>query len=574
MGASLSRLRLLFKSLRAITAAYQELSRRIKQSPGIPASGPTTPYWTMPASQLARHGSDANLPAYADVLIIGSGITGTAFARTLLSLTSKDADVVNSPQVVMLEARDACSGATARNGGHITPPLYHDYRALKEAHGAERAKEIIRFRLAHLAELLQVSREENIDDSSQCRTVETFDMFFDAAMFEVAVRNLAIYLDEMPEQRKLWRVVSADECIKDLQFSPTVVGAIATTAGAIHPYRFVTGILTRLLARHPKNFHLFTHTPCLSISSPPSSKASEPFYTVFTKNGVIRTRHIVHATNAWASHLLSPMRGKIVPVRGHMSAQRPGMGLGRVNAPLENTSFKSASDSVLTLTDNAGTSASNSWLGTRSFIMHSNGKYDYLTQQPTGSACSSSFYPPPDAEFMFGGGAAHGEIADEAFMHEIGVADDRDCDLDTGAYLGGALSMYFSGWGAEGRDSKCTPSLADGKIDSGRMKKLWSGILGISADGRPWVGRLPAKMTGRPVPKPKASSPDTSQLAAPGEWISAGYSGEGMVHAFLSGKALAHMVLGNTADKLLPELLLVTEARWKKANLEDLIRNL
>ncbi|KAK0456995.1 hypothetical protein EV421DRAFT_1755889 [Armillaria borealis] len=30
-------------------------------------------------------------------------------------------------RLLMLEARDACSGPTARNGEHITPPLYHNY---------------------------------------------------------------------------------------------------------------------------------------------------------------------------------------------------------------------------------------------------------------------------------------------------------------------------------------------------------------------------------------------------------------------------------------------------------------
>ncbi|KAK0456960.1 hypothetical protein EV421DRAFT_1755804, partial [Armillaria borealis] len=50
----------------------------------------------------------------------------------------------------MLDGRDACSGATARNGGHITPPLYHHYLDLKK-HGAEVAQHIIQFRLSHLA---------------------------------------------------------------------------------------------------------------------------------------------------------------------------------------------------------------------------------------------------------------------------------------------------------------------------------------------------------------------------------------------------------------------------------------
>ncbi|KAJ7612451.1 FAD dependent oxidoreductase [Mycena polygramma] len=566
MGTAFSRLRLTLQSLRAISAAYKELSKRIETSPGTPLPGPSTPYWAIPAAPIARHGSgdDAIMPAYADIVIVGSGITGTAFARTLLGLSSKD----NSPNIVMLEARDACSGATARNGGHITPPLFHDYLTLKEEHGTEMAKSIIEFRLAHLAELIRVSREEDILADSQCREVETFDVFFDDETFDLAVQKLTVYLDEMPEQRELWRVLDAEECANNLQLSTRSVGAIATTAGAIHPYRFVTGILSRLLTCHPTNFHLFTHTPCLSISSSSSSKSDEPPYTVFTSKGAIRARHIVHATNAWASHLLPPMRGKIIPVRGHMSAQRPGTGLGR--AEPQQTHPVSAGDSVVTLTD-AG--AGHSWLGTRSFVLYAGGKYDYLTQQPSALPSSQSSYPPPAAEFMFGGGLARGEMGSGAIIKELGVADDRSWSLDTGAYLGGALSMYFGGWGAEGRDdeSKSIDGEAAGEeSEEGRVKKLWTGILGISADGRPWVGRLPPKISGRPALARKTCSKDKSRLAPPGEWISAGYSGEGMVHAYLSGKALARMVLQRTDDAI-PDAFLVTEARWKKAKLEDLV---
>ncbi|KAJ7115955.1 FAD dependent oxidoreductase [Mycena epipterygia] len=567
MGTSLSRLRLTLQSLRVISAAYDELDKRIKESPGIPVSGPSTPYWAIPASHIVQHGSEAILPPYADVVVVGSGITGTVVARTLLESRNTD----NLPQVVMLEARDACSGATARNGGHITPPLYHDYLALKKEHGAEMAKSIIRFRLAHLAELIQVSEDEHILVDSQCREVETFDIFFDHATYDLAVQKLTAYLNEMPEQRKMWRVVDTEECVKDLQLSHQVVGAIATTAGAIHPYRFVTGILSRLVASHPTHFRLFTHTPCISISSASDLESDEPLYIVLTNKGTIRTRHVVHATNAWASHLLAPMRGKIVPVRGHMSAQRPGMGLGRIGHPA------SANDSVLTLAD-TDSNAGHSWLGTRSFVIYSGRRYDYLTQQPSASAKSQSLYPPPAAEFMFGGGVAHGEMAERAFMTEVGITDDRSWNLDTGAYLGGALSMYFGGWGPEGRDIESTddlavlPYAAPEESDEGRVKKLWTGILGVSADGRPWVGRLPVKISGRVEPRSKRKpARKMTLLAPPGEWISAGYSGEGMVHAYMSGKALAHMVLGHDLNGGLPEAFLATEARWKKANIKDFI---
>jgi hypothetical protein len=59
--------------------------------------------------------------------------------------------------------------------------------------------------------------------------------------------------------------------------------------------------------------------------------------------------------------------------------------------------------------------------------------------------------------------------------------------------------------------------------------------------------------------------------AAPGEWITAGYSRKGMVHAWLSGKALAGMALGCEVEEWFPDIMKVTEKRWKKAKAKNLL---
>jgi len=56
----------------------------------------------------------------------------------------------------------------------------------------------------------------------------------------------------------------------------------------------------------------------------------------------------------------------------------------------------------------------------------------------------------------------------------------------------------------------------------------------------PFVGRLESTLTGRsPV---KVTLPE--DIIYPGEWVSAGYNGEGMVNAWGCGVALGLMVLG------------------------------
>lgn len=223
------------------------------------------------------------------------------------------------------------------------------------------------------------------------------------------------------------------------------------------------------------------------------------------------------------------MRGKIIPFRGNMTAQRPGQSM--------------ASETLQ-----------------RSFVFYETPVgYDYLTRMPTG-----------EHEFMLGGG-----FAQEGHEGYEAIADTNDSTYSKRvcAHLGGILPRYFGedNWGREGQPPEGDTS---DEWSKGRVKATWSGILGISADLLPWVGRLPPSISGRAAPSNQSLSSQQSGnkafiSAAPGEWIAGGYSGEGMVHAWMSGKALAEMVLGREREGNLvewfPEIFRVSTYRWKKA---------
>jgi len=283
------------------------------------------------------------------------------------------------------------------------------------------------------------------------------------------------------------------------------------------------------------------------------------------------TPHVIHATNGWASYLLEPMRTKIIPVRATMSAQRPGMGLEHSDI------------STLTL---PGCNTN----GDRTYVFYdTNFAYDYLTRLPT-----------PQHELMFGGGLATGGI------DELGSVNDANYCVPIASHLSGALAVHFGErhWGEEARPGDEGEGFEESRWNKGRVKALWSGIEGASADELPWVGRVPPKVSGRKQPAPvihhsfastlhndkdgvstttdppsSSNSKDTLSpgpritLALPGEWIAAGYTGEGMVHGWMSGKALAHMVLGKGEElnDWFPDIMRVTERRWKRAKVENLI---
>ena len=80
----------------------------------LPVPSPVPSYWLSEPHKYANLRSTPNLPSQCDIAIIGTGMAGVLTAYYILKNGGEEA----RPKIVLLEARQLCSGATARNGGH------------------------------------------------------------------------------------------------------------------------------------------------------------------------------------------------------------------------------------------------------------------------------------------------------------------------------------------------------------------------------------------------------------------------------------------------------------------------
>lgn len=211
---------------------WQTLAARLDRDPGTPVDDPTISFWQEPPLPFAQHAS-SSLPKDADIVIIGSGITGIS---TALHLLRRDPKL----NIVMLEARTAISGATGRNGGHIKAVPWADHYALKETYGKESAIKITKFRLAHLeamiAEAEALGEEGNV---GQVRRVDGVCAVYDKEVWTQAKIKLDAFLEDFPEERGRWTIHEDEHelkvgCSTLVKSCSPITNSLADRVYAIH----------------------------------------------------------------------------------------------------------------------------------------------------------------------------------------------------------------------------------------------------------------------------------------------------------------------------------------------------
>lgn len=83
----------------------------MSKAAGLPSQHASASFWhTEP--KLLGHRTTKDLPQQADIVVIGSGISGASVAHHLLERPNNDA--AEKKNVLVLEAREICWAATGR----------------------------------------------------------------------------------------------------------------------------------------------------------------------------------------------------------------------------------------------------------------------------------------------------------------------------------------------------------------------------------------------------------------------------------------------------------------------------
>jgi len=462
---------------------------------GPPVKDPLPSYWHEPKSPLANIiEPETEKPTQTyDYAIIGSGISGAMIAYNLLKSNP-------ASRIVMIEAREICGGATGRNGGHTKAASYRSYLQHVKELRKEEALKIARLEYANIVETHRMAKDLGIECESQlCNTV---DIIYDQPTFDLGVTAIStLRADAAPEEQEDGKMASykihpnTSETrqkffIAESNTNPTVqaeekvAGVFEYLAGRIHAYRFTTGILQHCVS---KGLVLCANSPVHSIQ--PSASST---WSVHTQYSTLTSQHVILATNGYTPYLHPALQTLIVPMRGQITAQRPGK--------------RNLLPKVLDTT--------------YSFIYKEG--YEYMIPRPVKNGDAHGQH------IIIGGGLGR---LDGGGQGEYGTVDDSRLNSDVSGYLKGSLKGYFGAetWGGDNDDES--------------VVQEWTGIMGATADGRPFVGEVPANK---------------------GLWISAGFNGHGMVLCLKSAEALVDMMTGNGAPGWFPASFAISEERMER----------
>jgi len=259
-----------------------------------------SPFW-WEAWQPSADGS-ADLPARADVAIVGAGYGGLA---TALELRRAGTDVV------VIEANELGSGASSRNGGAVSGGINLG-KGLSGRRGADRdeiAREAAAM-LADAADSLLLLEEIIVREGIECfyeRKGRLVGAYTPKHYDDLARKLDALNRDAGGEAYMLAKERQHEEIASDFYYG----GMVVRRSGKLHPALYCKGLLD---ACRLHGVTLCARTRVTRITRQPQG------FLVRTDRGEAVAREVVIATNGYTGDLTPALKRRVLPVASHIIA--------------------------------------------------------------------------------------------------------------------------------------------------------------------------------------------------------------------------------------------------------------
>jgi glycine/D-amino acid oxidase-like deaminating enzyme len=501
-----------------------------------PATSPSKSYWleALPPHllQLRNHRTSPKLPTnLLDVVVIGSGMTGCSVAYHLSRSNT-------SLSVAVLESRGLCSGATGRNGGFLHAHGWNMWWPLMKKYGITSAARLVLLELAGRKAIHHVANKEQFDCELD-RNVKLAMLFPTQDSLQQKLGVFHVLRHSVLSFCGLQVLDTKEEVTQQFNISTTsntVQGAIVVDSGCdtFWPAKFVYEIFDRLIQRQGTEIH--TNTTVLQVQRDTTSG----IFQIETNRGIVHAKNVVHCSNAWIGGLVPEMAGVIQPVLNTVVSTVP-----QETPPLlRRLRGDDGSEGEGEGEGEGGSNGENTNVVQRRTGMDLQPGYHYWHQRENGRIILGGFRNnrPDRGVGVFDDGPASAEDIDYAstFLHDLGFFPDNK---------------------NEGKKKK--------KL---KLEHAWTGIIGWSMDGMPFVG--PWSTTDQSAGAGAGANVTGGDVGDVGdvgkEYICAGFSGHGMTQTWLCGRSIAESIAGgerlDTRGGYFPtEMLLPTSDRIENA---------
>lgn len=251
------------------------------------------PYW---ADGLARRPEAPDLPAAADVVVIGSGLSGLSAAHRLAS-AGRD--------VVVLEADEPGMGASSRNAGMLGKSGRQSLLLLSKAIGAEKAVAFFREQQAIFDESVTRIRTEGLD--CDFRMSGRFIGALSQAHYDGLAREYEARGRLLGEEYELRPGSAAGEMASERYYG----GVVVRESAALNPAKYTRAMLLRAERAGARIFGQSRVTRLTGAAGQ---------WLVEVGRRKIRCRDVVVATNGYTSGLVPWLDRRLLPINAYMVA--------------------------------------------------------------------------------------------------------------------------------------------------------------------------------------------------------------------------------------------------------------